>query len=161
MNLPVRRLVIAATIAGFLIWIHIQVYKVGANSVRLATAQQALKQIERAQDETRNMQERVNAVQEKYQQARSEINVRDRRIRSLVDRMREQTPSAEQLAQHSAATISRYAYEIQRDFGECRAEYAELGREAARASEAAWACRESWPVKADEKNVFGLSGLAE
>lgn len=142
---PVR-IAFGLAAVGFLVWTHMLANRFGADGVRLETAQQALKQIERAQDQTRTMQEVANAAQENYQQAQSDIAVRDRRIRGLVDRLRDETPSAEQLAQHSLAAVSRYAAEADRDFAECRKQFAALGQTAAGAAAAAWVHREAWPT---------------
>ena len=139
------KMIIAAIVVGFLAWTHILAHKFGADGVRLETAKQALKQIERAQDETRSMQEKLNAAQQTYQQAQADIGQRDGRIRALNDRMRN-APTAEQLANASPAALSRYAAEADRDFAECRDRYAALGSTAARASAAAWAHREGWPT---------------
>lgn len=138
------KMIIAAIVVGFLAWTHILAHKFGADGVRLDVAQQALKQIERAQDETRDMQEKLNAAQQNYTRAQADIGQRDARILGLVDRMRN-TPSADQLAQHTLGAVSRYAAETDRDFAECRARYADMGRTAAKASAAAWAHREAWP----------------
>jgi chromosome segregation ATPase len=134
------------TIAVVLVaWSYRLVHQSGAEGVRLEVAQQALKQIERAQDETRDMQEKLNAAQQNYTQAQADIGQRDGRIRALNDRMRN-TPTAKQLANASPAALSRYAAEADRDFAECRDRYAALGSTAARASAAAWAHREGWPT---------------
>jgi predicted methyltransferase len=138
------KMIIAAIVAGFLAWTHILAHKFGADGVRLETAKQALKQIERAQDQTRTMQEVANAAQENYIRAQADIDQRDGRIRGLVDRMRN-TPTADQLASATLGSVSQYAAATDRDFAECRAKYADMGRTAARASAAAWAHREAWP----------------
>jgi chromosome segregation ATPase len=138
------KMIIAAIVVGFLAWTHILAHKFGADGVRLDVSMQALKQIERAQDETRTMQEKLNAAQQNYIQAQADIGQRDGRIRALNDRMRN-TPSADELAQHTLGAVSRYAAETDRDFAECREQYAEMGRTAASASAAAWAHREGWP----------------
>jgi uncharacterized protein YlxW (UPF0749 family) len=139
------KMIVAAIVVGFLAWTHILAHKFGADGVRLETTKQALKQIERAQDETRSMQEKLNAAQQTYQQAQADIGQRDGRIRALNDRMRN-TPTADQLASASAATLSGYAAEVDGDFAECRSALADMGRTAAAASAAAWAHRQGWPV---------------
>jgi chromosome segregation ATPase len=139
------KMIVAAIVVGFLAWTHILVHKFGADGVRLETAQQALKQIERAQDETRSMQEKLNAAQQTYQQAQADIGQRDGRIRALNDRMRN-APTADQLASATLGSVSRYAAEADRDFAECRDRYAALGSTAAKASAAAWAHRDAWPT---------------
>lgn len=141
---PVR-IAFGLAAVGFFVWSLMLAHRFGADGVRLETAQQALKQIERAQDQTRTMQEKANAAQENYTRAQSDIAVRDRRIRGLVDRLRDETPSAEQLAQHTLGAVSRYAAEADRDLAQCRAEYAALGNTAAGAAAAAWVHRDAWP----------------
>lgn len=139
------KLIVAAIVVGFLAWTHILAHKFGADGVRLEVSTQALKQIEHAQDETRTMQEKLNAAQENYTRAQADIGQRDDRIRGLLGRMRN-TPTAEQLANASPAALSQYAAEADRDFAECRAEYVALGTTAAKASAAAWAHRRAWPT---------------
>ncbi len=139
------RLAIAAGVVALCAFALHLAHQFGADGVRLETAKQALRQIERAQDETRSMQEKLNAAQQNYTQAQADIGQRDGRIRALNDRMRN-TPSAKQLANASLAALSRYAAEADRDFAECRDRYAALGSTAARASAAAWAHREGWPT---------------
>jgi predicted methyltransferase len=139
------KMIIAAIVVGFLAWTHILAHRSGADGVRLDVAKKALKQIERAQDETRDMQEKLNAAQQNYTQAQADIGQRDGRIRALNDRMRN-TPTADQLASATLGSVSRYAAATDRDFAECRAKYADMGRTAARASAAAWAHREAWPT---------------
>lgn len=140
------RIAIGLALAGFLVWTHILAHDFGADGVRLEVAQQSMRQIERAQDETRTMQEKANAAQVIYTKAQSDIAERDRRIRRLVDGMRDSAPTTDELAQHSIGSVSRYAAEAERDFAECRAEFAEMGRTAAGASAAAHALKDTWPV---------------
>jgi hypothetical protein len=139
------KLIVAAIVVGFLAWTNILAYKFGADGVRLDVAKKALKQIERAQDETRTMKEKADAAQKTYQQAQADIALRDHRIRDLNVRMRN-SPTAQQLANASAAACGEYAASVDRDFAECRAEYAALGTTAASASAAAWAHRDAWPT---------------
>ena len=140
------RLAIAAAVVAFFAGTHYLAHQIGADSVRLDVAQQALKQIERAQDRTRQWQETAHEAQQNYTQAQAAIALRDDRIRALNKRMQQQAPSAEQLANASAAAVSRYAAETERDFAECRGRLAEVGRTAAAAAASAWACYEAWPV---------------
>lgn len=140
----IARLAAGLAIAGLLAWSLVLAYRFGADGVRLETAQQAMERVKQAQEETRVMQEKAHAAQENYTQAQAGIAERDRRIRGLVDRMRD-TPSADDLAQHSVGAVSRYAAETDRDFAECRAEFAEMGRTAAGAAAAAHALKDAWP----------------
>jgi hypothetical protein len=139
------RLAIAAGLVAFFAFTHYLAHQYGADGVRLETSKQALKQIERAQDETRSMQEKLDGAQQTYQKAQADIGLLGNRIRILNDRMLN-TPSTEQLANLTAATLSAYASDTDRDFAECRDRYAALGRTAASASAAAWAHRDAWPT---------------
>ncbi len=98
-----------------------------------------------ANEQARRLNEVAHEAQENYTRAQADIAVRDRRIRDLAGRLRN-SPSAEQLAQFTAAAVSEYAADADRDFAECRERYAELGRTAAGAAAAAWALRAAWPV---------------
>jgi hypothetical protein len=139
------RAALVLSVAGFLAWSHVKAYKFGGDAVRLETSKQALKQIERAQDETRSMQEKLNAAQTNYTQAKDEILSSSRRIDDLVSRLRYQAPTAEQLVIYSSPALSEYAASLERDFAECRGEYAALGVVAADASAAAHALNDGWP----------------
>jgi len=134
-----------AVVAG-ISWAIIKAHEIGADSVRLETARAALVQIERAQEQTQKMKDVAHDAQEKYESAKSEIADFDRRIRGTDDRMRQQAPSPEQLAQHTPAAIGDYAAETERDFAECRSALSDMGRAAAGAAAAAWAYRDAWPV---------------
>lgn len=139
------RLAIAGVVVALLAWSHWTAHNIGADGVRLGVSLKAFKQIEQAQYATEQIRGVAHAAQENYIQAQADIGLRDRRIRSLVKRLHD-TPSTEQLAQLTAATLSAYASDIDADFAECRAEYAALGTEAAAAAAAAWAHRDAWPT---------------
>lgn len=139
------KIAMALAAVGFLTWTHLQAVRYGADGVRLETAQAALKQVERAQEATTLWQDKTTDAQTLYTKAQNENTIRDRHIRSLNDRMRNQAPSAVQLAQLTPAALGDYAAEVERDFAECRAAVADLGATAASASAAAWALNDAWP----------------
>ena len=139
------KIAMALAAVGFLTWAHLHAVRYGSDGVRLETAQAALKQVERAQEAAALWQDKATAAQTLYTKAQNEITIRDRRIRSLNDRMRNQAASAVQLAQLTPAALGDYAAEVERDFAECRAAVADLGATAASASAAAWALNDAWP----------------
>jgi chromosome segregation ATPase len=130
---------------AFVAWTHFTAYRFGGDAVKMEVLAQSLKSIEQARAQTQEWADKATKAQNEYQHATHQNQLLDRRIRSLNDRMRNQSPSAERLAQLTSAALGDYAAEVERDFAECRAEIADLGSTAASASAAAWALNDAWP----------------
>lgn len=92
------------------------------------------------------LQKGVDDANQNYQKAMADISDRDKRIGALLERMRNSGPSPGAVARASSATLGKYAAEVSGDFADCRDKYRDMGKQAARASEAAWAHRLSWPA---------------
>lgn len=106
-------------------------------------------QIQTAKDaavaESKRLQGEVDAANQRaieLQQARADA---ESRIAALNKRMSSKQPTAESIGRLTSAACGSYAAEVQRDFGECRERYQEVGGIAAGASDAAWTHREAWP----------------
>lgn len=98
-----------------------------------------------ADAESLRLQGEVDAANQKaieLQQARAFAELR---ISALNKRLSNNQPTAESIAKLTATSCGNYAAEVQRDFGECRERYQEMGSIAAGASDAAWTHREAWP----------------
>ena len=117
----------------------------GRAEVRAEVSKQALKQIERALEQTQTWKEKAHAAETKYGEAVAFAVDSDKRNADLLERMRKRTPSAKQLASVAPAACGDYAAETDRDFAACRVEYQAVGRIAAEASAAAWALKDAWP----------------
>jgi len=108
------------------------------------------------------IQKGVDDANAKYQAAMADISARDQRIGALLERMRSAGPSPRAVARASNAALGQYATEVSGDFADCRDKYRDMGKQAARASEAAWAHRLAWPawdksVKEFEQQLKGFT----
>lgn len=139
------QIAIAAAVVGSLVWSHYKMYQYGRDKVMLVVNKKANEELERARKQTQELQEKLNAAQNDYASAKNEIRSSSRRIDDLVSRLRYKAPTAEQLVIYSSPTLSEYATSLERDFAECRAEYATLGVVAADASAAAHTLKDGWP----------------
>lgn len=119
--------------------------KQGREEMKAEVSKQAMKQIDRANEQTESWKVQANAVDAKYQEAMDTIRGFGGRIAGIERGMLKRTPSAERLAAAPKETISRYAAETDRDFAECRVRYEAVGFTAAGASAAAYALSDAWP----------------
>jgi len=130
------RLAIAAGVVAFLAFTHHMAHQFGADGVRLEVSMQALKQIERAQDETRKIQEAVNEAQQQYNQAIAGIREFERR--PTAGQLRHQELAA-RAARADADRLRALAAQAERDLEWTEAERSRFGVEAAEASAVAHA----------------------
>ena len=137
-------LLVAGAISGFA-WYRYSLIQEGHEKAMAEVQKQALKQIERALEQTELWKVKANEAQTKYSEAVAFAIASDERNADLLARMRKRTPSAQQLASVTPAACGNYAAETDRDFAACRVEYQAVGRIAAEASAAAWALKDSWP----------------
>ena len=136
---------LAAMLVGGVAWWRYSLIKQGHEAAMVEVQKQALKQIERALDQTRFWKEKTHAAETMYSEAVASAVASDRRNADLLERMRNRSPSASQLAGVTPAACGEYAAETDRDFAACRVEYQAVGRIAAEASAAAWALKSAWP----------------
>ena len=145
---PYRWLIGGLLIAGALSafgWYRYSLIQQGHAEAIAEVNKQALKQIERALEQTQTWKEKAHAAETKYGEAVAFAVDSDKRNADLLERMQKRTPSAQQLASVAPAACGEYAAETDRDFAACRVEYQAVGRIAAEASAAAWALKDAWP----------------
>lgn len=137
--------VLVASVVGGVAWWRAGLIRKGHAEAIAEVNKQALKQIERALEQTETWKAKANEAQTKYSEAVAFAIASDERNADLLARMRKRTPSAQQLASVTPAACGEYAAETDRDFAACRVEYQAVGRIAAEASAAAWALKGAWP----------------
>ena len=137
---------LVALLIGGALWYRHSLIESGREEVRAEVAKQALRQIERAQDQTRDWKEQANAVDARNQELEDKL----KRLRSgnaaAAGRLRDSAPSAAAMAGASAETCGANAAEAEHDLGECAVRYSALGDTAAGAAEKAWELYDKWPA---------------
>lgn len=92
------------------------------------------------------LQKEVNDANNQYIEAMQNTTAANQRIDELNKRMRNNQPNFSTSGnQYTSATCGSYADAISRDYEECRTRYTNMGTEAAKASDAAWALQQAWP----------------
>ena len=150
-----RGALVLALIAAFLFYRSSLIEK-GRDEVKADVSKKALKQIERAQEQTALWKAQANAADTKYQEAMDIIRGFGPSLAAIDSRMQQRTPSPVKLAGASKKAVDNYAAETDRDFADCRKRYAAMGETAATASAAAHALNDAWPAYQEFQDKLNL-----
>lgn len=141
-------LLIAGAVAAFG-WYRYGLIQKGHAEAIAEVNKQALKQIEQAQEQTKDWMGIANVVDAKNQELESRLKAISRGNSSSAGRLRDSAPSSEQLAGASVETLRANASEAEHDLGECAVRYSDLGDTAAQAAGKAWEFHDKWPAYKD------------
>ena len=136
--------VIAGVIAAFFAY-RSSLIDIGREEVKADVSKQALKQIERAQDQTSEWKAQANETDARNQELTEALLKLSGGNAAGAGRLRDSAPSAKQLAGASAETCGANASEAEHDLGECAVRYSALGDTAAGAAQKAWEFYDKWP----------------
>lgn len=136
---------IASLIGGFFLW-RDSLKEDGRKEVRAEVAQQAKKQIDRAQEQTLAWKVQANEVDAKNQELQDKLKTLSASNKSRAAGLQQSAPSAQRMAGASAETCGRNAAEAESDLGECAVRYSALGDTAAGAAAKAWEFHDKWPA---------------
>lgn len=137
--------VIVATLIGGFFWYRASLIDMGREEVKADVSKQALKQIERAQDQASEWKVRANETDARNQELAEALLKLSGGNAAGAGRLRDSAPSAKQLAGASAETCWANAAEAEHDLGECAVRYSALGDTAAGAAQKAWEFHDKWP----------------
>lgn len=135
---------VASLVAGFF-WYRASLIDIGREQVKADVSKQALKQIERAQDQTSEWKTQANEYDARNQELAEALLKLSGSNAAGAGRLRDSAPSAKQLAGASAETCWANASEAEHDLGECAVRYSALGDTAAGAAQKAWEFHDKWP----------------
>ena len=146
---------VAGLIAGFFVY-RASLVESGRKEERAEITKQALKQIDRAQEQTSAWKDQANEVDAKNQELEDALrNLRTGNAAGAA-RLRDSAPSAQQLAGAPAETCGANAAEAEHDLGECAVRYSAMGNEAAAASAKAWEFHDKWPAYQEFQDKLNL-----
>lgn len=145
-NKWVQRGVLVLALIGAFLWYRSSLIAEGEAREQAKVAQAVAEQKAKADEQTANMKEVADEAQAQYLKDMAAARAAADRAAADLARLRGKAASAQQLAGASKQAVDSYATETDRDFADCRKQYAAMGETAATASAAAWALNDAWPA---------------
>lgn len=125
-----------------------KLYRSGGASERATTAAAVVEQSAQAAATTQGYQANVDQANATVRDQERTSATRAAGLRATEQRMRD-LAAARDLANATAAALSEYAADLDRDLEDCREQYVALGEVAAGASTAAHGLYDAWPGQAE------------